>query len=122
MVLSYFTSYVYPSSSSSGSGNGQESSNRTVRRDWKSPLYGPPRPPNNIHPARSKGKGRAKDGDDDSSSPSASLIPRDPALAIIDYINNANSLYEVVGVDQKFTSNDELRRAYMSRCRVCHPE
>jgi len=121
MVLSYFTSYVYPSSSSSSSG----SSNKTVRRDWKSPIYGPQVPPH--HPSSSssaKGKGRARDGEDGSSSsdPHAALTPRDPALAVIDYINSANSLYEVVGIDQKFTSTDEVRRAYMARCRVCHPD
>lgn len=46
----------------------------------------------------------------------------DPALAAIDRINSAKSLYEVVGISRTFSSNDELRRAYMARCRACHPE
>jgi hypothetical protein len=48
--------------------------------------------------------------------------PDDPSLAAIWHINNARSLYEVVGISRTFTANDELRRAYMARCRACHPE
>ena len=46
----------------------------------------------------------------------------DPALAIIDYLNTTPSFYDVVGVHRDFKSTEELRRAYMARCRVCHPE
>lgn len=46
----------------------------------------------------------------------------DPALAIIDYLNTTPSFYDVVGVHRDFKSTEELRRAYMARCRVCHPD
>ena len=46
----------------------------------------------------------------------------DPALSAIMFITHTPSLYDVLGVDPNFTSLEELRRAYMARCRVCHPE
>lgn len=49
-------------------------------------------------------------------------VQTDPQLALIDYINTVGSLYDVVGISPTFRNNDELRRAYMGRCRVCHPE
>ena len=65
-----------------------------------------------------------QESDEDAAGSSSTTATKhgDPALATIDRINTAKSLYEVVGISHTFSSNEELRRAYMARCRACHPE
>ena len=117
MVVSYFTSYVYGSSSSSKSGSDPSLNWTTsIRRQGRNGAgeCGP------SHQAGrgSKGKQRASNGVGQDEEQAGI----DPAFTLIDYLNSTNSLYDVVGVPSNFVNNDELRRAYMARCRVCHPE
>jgi hypothetical protein len=42
-------------------------------------------------------------------------------IAVIDSIVNQEDLYEVLGVKRN-AKNDEIRRGFLNRSRVCHPE
>lgn len=146
MVLSYLASYVYtPSSSSSSTASSSSSSApsraNSVRRTGGG-RHGSTRGGAAAASRATTDKARHRNGNGngtgtiaeeledekgnndatDTSSNNFQLPNDDPALALIHYINSANSLYDVVGISKNFTSNDDLRRAYMARCRVCHPE
>lgn len=134
MVLSYLASYVYPTSASSNSSN-----NNGINGDGPQPTRA-----NSVRrtaggsrsqytSSRRNGAGPSRfatthstipeDDDDNLQSAGNHCLPTDdPALAIIHHINTAKSFYDVVGVPKNFKTNEELRRAYMARCRLCHPE
>jgi hypothetical protein len=113
MVLSYLSSYVYGAPSASAT------SVRRTARKGKGPASN-----SGWSSSNSRNRGIYDDNDasydDDATGNNHPAV--DPALALLDYINTTSSLYDVVGVSTSFTSTDELRRAYMGRCRVCHPE
>lgn len=116
MVLSYLSSYVYGAPSASAT------SVRRTARKGKGPASNSGWSSSSSN-ARNRGiydENNASYDDDDATGNTHPAM--DPALALLDYINNTRSLYDVVGVSTSFTSTDELRRAYMGRCRVCHPE
>lgn len=137
MVLSYLASYVYATPSTSGSsGNNnindsgpQPTRANSIRRttggassrygntSTSSSRYGPSRFSSSpTIPEESSGE----PGSD--YHPEFQLPTDDPALAVIHHINTAKSFYDVLGVPRSFKTNEDLRRAYMARCRVCHPE
>lgn len=102
MVLSYLSSYVYSTPSSSSSSAGSTDLATTTRRAQ--------------HSYTGKGKQRASYTDGEKEG-------EDPALGTLRYIASPrHSYYEILQIQKTFTSTDELRRAYMNRCRVCHPE
>jgi hypothetical protein len=130
MVLSYLASYVYaPSSSAASSSQARSNSGgpiptraNSVRRTANAGRYG------NNHRSASKNGSRSRfessiiPEDCETEAESFGTANDDPALATIQHINTARSFYDVVGVPQTFKTNEDLRRAYMARCRSCHPE
>lgn len=145
MVLTYLASYVYGSGAASQPSTSQlqpaasTARVRTSRRRTSSSngsVNGSSSVARGTGLSSSRGRERQSTRECDCECQSNNLPPctcdtaldydddaaKDPSYAIIDYINHTRSLYDVLGVSTRFKNIEELRRAYMARCRVCHPE
>lgn len=59
---------------------------------------------------------------DQNSGTTAEGFARDSRHALVDEVNREPDLYRVLGLSQRTSKVDEIRRAYIARSRICHPE
>lgn len=56
-----------------------------------------------------------------SSTPAPTPKEKSPGEIMVDLINNTEDLYKILGIGRRAKS-EEVRKAFLGRSRVCHPE
>lgn len=83
----------------------------------------PTAPPHEAARTRRRPAHASAPGPGSPADPSAPAVEgRDHRHALVDDINRETDLYRVLGLAQRTSKVEDIRRAYISRSRICHPE